>query len=52
MSEYNIIFISEYKAPKDFEEIWSKNTKVTGKTISKKYGKGNYSNRREKLFLL
>jgi len=52
MSEDNIIFISEYKVPQDFKEIWSKNTKVTGKTISKKYGKGNSSNRCEKLFLL
>lgn len=52
MSENNIIFISEYNAPKDFEKIWSKNIKVTGKTISKKYGKGNSSNRSEKLFLL
>ena len=52
MSEDNIIFTSEYKAPKDFEEIWSKNTKVTGKNISEKYGKGNSSNRCEKLYVV
>ena len=52
MSEDNIIFVSEYKAPTDFEKICSKNIKVTGKTISKKYGKGNSSNRCERLFLL
>jgi len=33
MSENNIIFLSEYKAPKDFEKIWSKNSRTTGKNM-------------------
>ena len=44
MSEHNIIFLSEYKAPKDFQMIWSKNVKVTGNGLS--------NNKKEKLYVL
>ena len=52
MAKHNIVFISEYKAPKDFEEIFRKTTKVTGKSISEKYGKGKHTKRIEKLYLI
>ena len=51
MSENNIIFISEYSAPKDFTKIWSKTTKLTGKNIKKKHNK-NHIKRIEKLFVI
>jgi DNA adenine methylase len=48
MSRNNILFISEYSAPKDFEKIWSKKSKMTGNIH--KSASGN--TRTENLFLL
>lgn len=31
MSENNIIFLSEYNSPKDFEKIWTENSRTRGK---------------------
>ena len=36
MSENNIIFLSEYSAPKDFEQIWSISSRTTGKVMKEK----------------
>jgi len=33
MSENNIIFLSEYDAPEDFQKIWSKDSRTTGKNM-------------------
>jgi len=52
MSEHNIVFVTEYKAPRDFEKVWSKNIKMTGKMVSQKYGKGSYTLRVENLYLV
>ncbi len=32
MAENNIVFVSEYKAPKDFERIYTNNVRTSGKT--------------------
>ena len=52
MSEHNIVFVTEYEAPSDFEKIWSKTIKVTGRGISQKYGKGSHTKREEKLYVV
>jgi len=36
MSLHNIIFVSEYNAPKDFNKIWSGNSRTTGSTMKEK----------------
>jgi DNA adenine methylase len=46
MSEHNIIFVSSYKAPKDFQTIFSSQHKLTGNTS------GKDKRRVEKLFVL
>jgi DNA adenine methylase len=33
MAEHNIVFVTEYEAPDDFEKIWSKHSRTTGKTM-------------------
>ena len=50
MSEHNIVFLSEYKAPKDFTEIWSSTSKLTG--VSKSQGKHKSKSRTEKLYVI
>lgn len=50
MSKNNIVFISEYTAPKDFKQIWSNTSKLTG--VSKSEGKHNSKIRTEKLYML
>jgi DNA adenine methylase len=50
MSENNIIFLSEYNAPKDFEPIWSRTSKLTG--VSKSQGKHISKTRIEKLYVV
>lgn len=47
MARDNIVFVSEYKAPKDFEKIWSKVVKLTGVQ-----SKGSYVTRSENLYLV
>jgi DNA adenine methylase len=47
MAQDNIVFVSEYKAPKDFEKIWSKVVKITGLQV-----KGAYTSRSENLYLV
>jgi DNA adenine methylase len=47
MSKNNIVFVSEYKAPDDFEKIWSKVVKITGLQA-----KGGCSTRSENLYLV
>ena len=49
MAEDNIVFVSEYKAPKDFEKIWSKTSCMTGNIHKSKGKKGN--KRTENLYL-
>jgi DNA adenine methylase len=49
MSKDNIVFVSEYSAPKDFEKIWSKKSNLTG-IINTSNKRENI--RTEKLFLL
>ena len=50
MSKHNIVFISEYNAPPDFELIWSHTSKLTG--VSKSQGKHTSKSRTEKLYVL
>lgn len=52
MAENNIVIVSEYNAPKDFDKIWSTNVKVTNSGISKKYGRGSHTKRIETLYLV
>ena len=47
MSENNIVFVSEYNAPDDFQKIWSKDVKITGLQC-----KGTYISRTENLYLV
>ena len=47
MSKNNIVFVSEYKAPDDFEKIWSKVVKITGLQA-----KGGCTSRSENLYLV
>jgi DNA adenine methylase len=47
MSKHNIVFISEYNAPKDFESIFSSSHKLTGISPGKKNKK-----RTENLFII
>ena len=49
MSKYNIVLISEYNMPPDFECIWSKETIVNFDSNRMNNGKDN--NRTEKLFI-
>jgi DNA adenine methylase len=49
MSEKNLVFVSEYNAPKDFTEIWSKSIKLSG--VSKSEGKHISKVRTERLFI-
>lgn len=50
MAENNIVFLSEYNAPKDFEYIWSNTSKLTG--VSKAQGKHKSKIRVEKLYII
>ena len=52
MAEHNIVFVTEYEATDDFEKIWSKTVKVTGRGISQKHGKGSHTKRGEKLYIV
>ena len=52
MAENNIVFVTEYEAPKDFEKIWSKNIKITGRGVSQKHGRGSHTKRVEKLYIV
>jgi hypothetical protein len=47
MSKDNIVFVSSYTAPKDFEEIFSSSHKLTGISAN-----NNDKKRIEKLFLI
>jgi DNA adenine methylase len=50
MSNNNIVFVSEYTAPREFEQIWSSTSKLTG--VSKSQGKHKSKIRTEKLYLV
>lgn len=50
MSNNNIVFVSEYTAPREFEQIWSSTSKLTG--VSKSQGKHKSKIRTEKLYVL
>lgn len=50
MAKDNIVFVSEYTAPKDFTEVWSNTSKLTG--VSKAEGKHKSKIRTEKLYVL
>lgn len=48
MAKDNILFISEYNMPKDFEKIWSKKDRISGINTNNR----DNVKRTEKLFLL
>ncbi len=50
MSKNNLVFVSEYNAPDDFIEIWSKSSKLSG--VSKNEGKHKSKVRIEKLYVV
>lgn len=52
MAENNIVYVSEYKAPQDFEKIWSREIKITGRGVSQKHGNGSHTKRVEKIYLV
>lgn len=50
MSKNNIVFVSEYKVPKDFQLLWSSKSKLTG--VSKSEGTHKSKVRTEKLYIV